>query len=158
MRSGKSIAALAVLLALLTGCGHQDAEGRGVSGSRGALAASGADGGSAIASAAGDAGNEKTAGEAGYQRAGRNEGGNGQLRAPPFDEAPPSRPTGAPQTAEVPKAAQSATPSATQNSQTANVQPSEMSPIGQLSTRQRQLEYRRSPRHFRRRSIPRRMD
>lgn len=45
-----------------------------------------------------------------------------------------NRPTGAPETAEIPKAAQNATPSATQNSQTANVQPSEMSPIGQLTS------------------------
>ena len=42
--------------------------------------------------------------------------------------------TGAPETAEIPKAAQNATPAATQNSQTANVQPSEMSPIGQLTS------------------------
>ena len=45
-----------------------------------------------------------------------------------------NRPTGTPETADVPKAAQSTTPSTTQNSQAANVQPSEMSPIGQLTS------------------------
>ena len=45
-----------------------------------------------------------------------------------------NRPAGTPETADVPKTAQGATPPTTQNSQAANVQPPEMSPIGQLST------------------------
>jgi hypothetical protein len=45
-----------------------------------------------------------------------------------------ARSTGAPDTADAPKAAQNTAPSTTQNSQAANVQPPEMSPIGQLST------------------------
>jgi hypothetical protein len=45
-----------------------------------------------------------------------------------------NRPTGAQEAADAAKAAQNTTPSTTQNSQAANVQPPEMSPIGQLST------------------------